>query len=163
MIGAAIIPATAPMAAANPQPKANIRPTRMPTSRLDTGFRAAARIANPRAVKRKKKNTRIKTAMETLSLRMMVRRIRKISCTDERGETERWLVEHQELRPQHGVAHTGPAAVISILRRSERFSTFTSSAEAIHTVPSFDIGPENRLPSSIYKGTGANAFQEFCS
>jgi hypothetical protein len=47
--GAAIIPATAPIAAANPQPKADIRPTRMPTSRLDTGFRAAARIANPRS------------------------------------------------------------------------------------------------------------------
>jgi hypothetical protein len=96
-----------------PPTKANIRPTRMPTSRLDTGFRAAARIANPRGVKRKKRNTRIKTATETLSLRLMVRRIRKISCTDERGETERWLVEHQELRPQHGVAH--------ILRLSSRF------------------------------------------
>ena len=51
--------------AANPQPKADIRPTRMPTSRLDTGFRAAARIANPRGVKRKKRNTRIKTANVT--------------------------------------------------------------------------------------------------
>jgi hypothetical protein len=49
---------------------------------------------------------------------------------DQRGETERWLVEQQELRPPHGVAHTVPAAVISILRWSARFSTFTSSAEA---------------------------------
>ena len=37
----------------------------MPTSRLDTGFRAAARIANPRGVKRKKRITRIKTANVT--------------------------------------------------------------------------------------------------
>jgi len=37
----------------------------MPTSRLDTGFRAAARIANPSGVKRKKRNTRIKTANVT--------------------------------------------------------------------------------------------------
>jgi hypothetical protein len=45
-IRAVIIPATAPIAAANPQPKANIRPTRMPTSRLDTEFRDAALIAS---------------------------------------------------------------------------------------------------------------------
>ena len=38
---------------------------------------------------------------------------------DQRGETERWFVEQQELRPQHGVAHTVPLAVISILRRSQ--------------------------------------------
>ena len=68
--------------------------------------------------------------METPPLRLMVRRIRKISCTTNGGETEQWLVEQQEFRPQHGVAHTVPAAVISILRWSARFSTFTSSAEA---------------------------------
>ena len=54
-IGATIIPATAPTAAARPQPSASIQPTRMPTRRLETGFCAAARIARPSGVKRKNK------------------------------------------------------------------------------------------------------------
>ena len=37
-IGAIIMPAIAPIAAASPQPSASIQPTRMPTSRLDTGL-----------------------------------------------------------------------------------------------------------------------------
>src|SRR2546422_925135 len=41
------MPATAPTAAARPQPSASIQPTRMPTRRLDSGFCAAA---HPRAV-----------------------------------------------------------------------------------------------------------------
>ena len=52
-IGATIMPATAPIAAARPQPSASIQPTRMPTSRADTGLNAAARIARPRLVWRK--------------------------------------------------------------------------------------------------------------
>ena len=52
-IGATIIPATAPMAAARPHPSASIQPTRMPTSFADAGFCAAARIASPSGVKRK--------------------------------------------------------------------------------------------------------------
>ena len=40
-------------AGARPQPIASIHPTRMPTSRLDTGFCAAARMARPSGVKRK--------------------------------------------------------------------------------------------------------------
>ncbi len=36
--GATIIPATAPIAAASPQPSASIAPTRMPISRLETGL-----------------------------------------------------------------------------------------------------------------------------
>ena len=63
----AIIPATAPIAAANSQPKANIRPTRMPTSRLDTEFRAAARSANLRGVKRKKRTPGSKPPMSQRS------------------------------------------------------------------------------------------------
>ena len=59
------MPATAPIAPASPQPNANIQPTRMPTRRLDTGFCAAARIASPKGVKRKKRKTRIKTASVT--------------------------------------------------------------------------------------------------
>ena len=46
-MGATIIPAVAPIAAASPQPSASIQPTRMPTSRLESGFCAAARIASP--------------------------------------------------------------------------------------------------------------------
>ena len=53
----------------------------------------------------------------------MVRRIPEDLLHDQRGETERWLVEQQELRPQHGVAHTVPAAVISILRWSARLKS----------------------------------------
>ena len=48
--GATIIPATAPKAAASPQPSASIQLTRMPQSRLDTGFWAAARMARPSVV-----------------------------------------------------------------------------------------------------------------
>ena len=36
--GATIMPATAPKTAARPQPSASIQPTRIPTSRLDTGI-----------------------------------------------------------------------------------------------------------------------------
>ena len=63
--GATIIPATAPIAAASPQPSASIQPTRTPTRRLDTGFCAAARIARPTGVKRKKPNTRASTTSVT--------------------------------------------------------------------------------------------------
>ena len=56
-IGATIIPAIAPIAAASPQPSASIQPTRMPTSRLESGFCAAARIASPSGVKRKNANS----------------------------------------------------------------------------------------------------------
>ena len=52
--GATIMPATAPTRAASPHPIASIQPTRMPHRRLDTGFWAAARIASPSVVKRKK-------------------------------------------------------------------------------------------------------------
>ena len=52
-MGATIIPATAPTAAASPQPSASIQPTRIPTRRPDIGFCAAARIARPSGVKRK--------------------------------------------------------------------------------------------------------------
>ena len=60
-VGATIIPAIAPIAAARPQPSASIQPTRMPTSRLETGFCAAARIARPSGVKRKKTNSSSRT------------------------------------------------------------------------------------------------------
>jgi hypothetical protein len=81
-----------------------------------------------------------------------------------RGETERWLVEQQELRPQHGVAHTVPAAVISILSVVGKvFDLHFFCRGNFLIVPSFDIGSENRRPSSIYKGTGTSAVQEFCS
>ncbi len=46
-LGAASIPATAPSAAASPQPKESIQVTRTPTSRASAGFTAAARIARP--------------------------------------------------------------------------------------------------------------------
>ena len=54
-IGAISMPATAPIAADMPQPSAIIQPTRMPTSRADSGFAAAARIASPRREPRKNK------------------------------------------------------------------------------------------------------------
>ena len=54
-IGATIMPATAPIAAASPQPSASIEPTRIPTRRAEPGFSAAARIARPSGVKRKNK------------------------------------------------------------------------------------------------------------
>jgi hypothetical protein len=40
-------PATAPSAAASPQPSASIQPTRIPTRRLAVGFSAEARSASP--------------------------------------------------------------------------------------------------------------------
>ena len=49
-MGATIMPAVAPIAAAIPHPKASIQPTRMPTSRLESGFCEAARIARPSGV-----------------------------------------------------------------------------------------------------------------
>ncbi len=48
--GATMIPATAPKAAASPQPSASIQPTRMPQRRLEVGFWAAARMARPSVV-----------------------------------------------------------------------------------------------------------------
>ena len=48
--GATIMPATAPKAAASPQPRPSIQLTRMPQSRLETGFWAAARMARPSVV-----------------------------------------------------------------------------------------------------------------
>ena len=64
-IGATIMPATAPMAAARPQPSASIQPTRMPTSRAESGFCAAARMARPSGVKRKKANSASSTTSVT--------------------------------------------------------------------------------------------------
>ena len=52
-IGAIIIPATAPIAAAMPHPSAIIQPTLMPTRRAETGSLAEARMASPTRVKRK--------------------------------------------------------------------------------------------------------------
>ncbi len=51
--GAISMPATAPIAAAMPQPSAVIQPTRIPTKRADSGLAAAARIARPSRVPRK--------------------------------------------------------------------------------------------------------------
>ena len=48
--GAISMPATAPIAAAMPQPSAIIQPTRMPTSRADSGLAAVARMARPMRV-----------------------------------------------------------------------------------------------------------------
>src|SRR5919199_198871 len=63
--GAAISPATAPSAAARPQPRAIVQLTRMPTSRLDAGFSAAARIARPTFVKRKNAHSNRTASSET--------------------------------------------------------------------------------------------------
>jgi hypothetical protein len=49
------------MAYARPQPSASIQLTRTPTRRLDTGFCAAARMARPSGVKRKKAKTSVST------------------------------------------------------------------------------------------------------
>ena len=46
-LAAAIIPATAPSAAASPQPSDSIQLTLIPTSRAASGRTAAARIARP--------------------------------------------------------------------------------------------------------------------
>lgn len=47
---ATMMPATAPIEEASPQPRASIQSTRTPTSRAICGFCAAARIASPRGV-----------------------------------------------------------------------------------------------------------------
>ena len=60
--GAIIMPAIEPIAAAMPQPSAIIQLVLMPTSRADSGSDAAARIARPIRVNRKKKNSRAATA-----------------------------------------------------------------------------------------------------
>src|SRR6266511_4165244 len=49
--GATSTPASAPSNAARPQPSISMRPTRMPTRRLESGFSAAARIARPSLVR----------------------------------------------------------------------------------------------------------------
>jgi hypothetical protein len=64
-VGAAIIPATAPSTAASPQPSASIQPTRTPTSLLDSGLFATARIASPSVVNRKNAQTQRKVAKTT--------------------------------------------------------------------------------------------------
>src|SRR5262249_45042305 len=63
--GAAISPATAPSAAASPQPSAIVQVTRIPVSRLDSGFRAAARIARPTFVNRKNSHSSRTASSET--------------------------------------------------------------------------------------------------
>src|SRR6266581_5680722 len=68
--GAIIIPATAPSTAAIPQPSANIQPTRMPTSRDDSGFTAAARSASPSFVKRKNSANRTTRPTDTATIPM---------------------------------------------------------------------------------------------
>ena len=56
--GAISMPAIEPIAAAMPQPSAIIQLVLMPTSRANSGSDAAARIARPIRVNRKKKNSR---------------------------------------------------------------------------------------------------------
>ncbi len=56
--GAISMPAMAPIAAAMPQPSAIIQLVLMPTSRADSGNDAAARIARPIRVNRKKTKSR---------------------------------------------------------------------------------------------------------
>src|SRR5690242_5169167 len=63
--GAARRPATAPSAAARPQPSAIVQLTRTPTSRLESGLRAAARIARPSFVKRKNAQSKRTAPSET--------------------------------------------------------------------------------------------------
>ena len=63
--GAIRMPATAPTAAASPQPSASIQSTRMPASRADAGFWAAARIARPSGVRRKNANSPMSSATST--------------------------------------------------------------------------------------------------
>ena len=55
-------PATAPIAAASPQPSPSIQPTRIPTSRLATGFSAEALSASPSFVCRNRPDS---SAMST--------------------------------------------------------------------------------------------------
>src|SRR5262249_41465942 len=63
--GAAISPATAPSAAAKPQPRAIVQVTRIPVSRLDSGFSAAALVARPTFVNRKKSQSSSTASSET--------------------------------------------------------------------------------------------------
>ncbi len=60
-----MMPATAPTEAARPQPSASIQSTRTPTRRAICGFCAAARMASPSGVKRKKANSRPSTIRVT--------------------------------------------------------------------------------------------------
>ncbi|MCY1525930.1 hypothetical protein D9M68_609310 [compost metagenome] len=53
------------MAPAKPQPSMSMRPTLMPTSRDEAAFCAAARIARPSGVKRKKANSSSTTSSVT--------------------------------------------------------------------------------------------------
>jgi hypothetical protein len=80
---------------------------------------------------------------------------------DQWGETARWLVEQQKLRPQHGVAHIVPAAVISILRWSARFSAFHFFCRGNSVLFHHLILAQKIV--GLYKGMGASGFQEFCS
>ncbi len=64
-MGATIMPATAPMAAARPQPRPSIQLTRMPTSLAESGFWAAARIARPTEVYLKNANKANSTTSTT--------------------------------------------------------------------------------------------------
>ena len=60
--GATSTPASAPSSAASPQPIISVRPTLMPTSRLEAGLAAAARIASPSLVRLKSRNSSPLTA-----------------------------------------------------------------------------------------------------
>ena len=55
VVGAVIIPASAPSIAASPQPSASIHETRTPSSRLASGASAAARIPRPTFVNWKRR------------------------------------------------------------------------------------------------------------
>ena len=85
--GATIIPAVAPIAAAKPQPIASMRPTRIPQSRAETGFCAAARMAKPVEVKRKKTNKR--TSM--ISVTAMTPRSRVVISAPSNGRSGKGL------------------------------------------------------------------------
>src|SRR6266571_8286358 len=64
-IGAIIKPERAPSTAASPQPSASIQLTRTPTRRAAAGRTAAARIARPTLVNRKKAQRTTTAAIET--------------------------------------------------------------------------------------------------
>ncbi len=66
--GATRMPAIAPTVAASPHPSISMRPTRMPTSRLDTGSSAAARIASPSRVRWNSRNSRPTTTSSTATM-----------------------------------------------------------------------------------------------
>ena len=63
--GAAMIPETAPTADASPHPSASIQLTRMPSSRLASGWCAAARIASPIGVRCSSTYMRTRTIADT--------------------------------------------------------------------------------------------------